>query len=78
MTHDPLCKLAKTDAPVGYVGVMIDCDCYRVRYIREQVLRDCLEAVERVSYCTPEGRMHSGSSVKGRIWLALRALQEKP
>jgi hypothetical protein len=34
MTHDPLCRLAKTDAPAGYVGVMIECDCYKVRYVR--------------------------------------------
>jgi hypothetical protein len=78
MTHDPLCKLARTNAPVGYIGVTVDCDCHRVRYVRKQVILQCLTAVEQVSYCTPEGRMDAGSSVKGRIWLALRALREKP
>jgi hypothetical protein len=46
MKHNPLCKLANTDVPVGYVGVMINCDCYRVRYVRDQIIRECIAAVE--------------------------------
>lgn len=48
MTHDPLCRLAKTDAPAGYVGVMIECDCYKVRYVRADERKQAAQRVAAV------------------------------
>ena len=51
----------------------VPCQCEVIAKARADERAKCIQVVEDLSYCTPDGRrMDDASSYKGRVWLALQ------
>lgn len=81
MNHDPLCPAArKADMETGGGIVMAFCACPLIDKVREDMLAKCIAAVEALDVCwyADNACQSPNHGILNDVYLALRALQEKP